>query len=137
MSAYSKIVERVQNRCQEPFCETTLDTFSSVGSGRVEGACKNMISRRLKQTGARWRVRRVNRKASLCCLVYSNGWKDYWFAQVARRNRNPLVPSCPPSDAAGCGIDFCTRGHNDGGAEYIPKVRVGSWLCTPMRIRPN
>lgn len=55
----------------------------SIGSGQVEGACKNMIGRRLKQTGARWRVRRVNRMASLCCLVYSNGWKDYWTAQVA------------------------------------------------------
>jgi hypothetical protein len=55
----------------------------SIGSGQVEGACKNMIGRRLKQTGARWRVRRVNRMANLCCLVYSHGWKDYWNAQVA------------------------------------------------------
>ena len=54
----------------------------SIGSGQVEGACKNMIGRRLKQTGARWRVRRVNRMASLCCLVYSHGWKPYWNAQV-------------------------------------------------------
>jgi hypothetical protein len=44
----------------------------SIGSGQVEGACKNMIGRRLKQTGARWRVRRVNRMASLCSLLYSN-----------------------------------------------------------------
>lgn len=55
----------------------------SIGSGQVEGACKNMIGRRLKQTGARWRVRRVNRMASLCCLVYSHAWKPYWEAQAA------------------------------------------------------
>jgi hypothetical protein len=55
----------------------------SIGSGQVEGACKNMIGRRLKQTGARWRVRRVNRMANLCCLVYSHAWKPYWNAQVA------------------------------------------------------
>ncbi len=55
----------------------------SIGSGQVEGACKNMIGRRLKQTGARWRVRRVNRMANLCCLVYSHGWKAYWDAQVS------------------------------------------------------
>lgn len=54
----------------------------SIGSGQVEGACKNMIGRRLKQTGARWRVRRVNRMANLCCLIYSHGWKPYWNAQV-------------------------------------------------------
>ena len=50
----------------------------SIGSGQVEGACKNMIGRRLKQTGARWRVRRVNRMASLCSLLYSNHWNTYW-----------------------------------------------------------
>ena len=52
----------------------------SIGSGQVEGACKHVIGRRLKQTGARWRVRRVNRMASLCCLVYSDAWDIYWAA---------------------------------------------------------
>jgi hypothetical protein len=55
----------------------------SIGSGQIEGACKNMIGRRLKQTGARWRVRRVNRMANLCCLIYSHAWTPYWTAQVA------------------------------------------------------
>lgn len=50
----------------------------SIGSGQIEGACKNLIGRRLKQTGARWRVRRVNRMAGLCCLLYSHQWKTYW-----------------------------------------------------------
>ena len=39
-----------------------------------------MIGRRLKQTGARWRVRRVNRMASLCSLLYSDNWAAYWEA---------------------------------------------------------
>jgi len=43
----------------------------AIGSGQAEGACKHMIGRRLKQTAARWRVRRVNRMAVLCCLLYS------------------------------------------------------------------
>jgi hypothetical protein len=55
----------------------------SIGSGQVEGACKNLIGRRLKQTGARWRVRRVNRMASLCCLIYSHAWKPYWNTPAA------------------------------------------------------
>jgi hypothetical protein len=50
----------------------------SIGSGQVEGACKHMIGRRLKQTGARWRVRRVNRMANLCALMYSDHWNTYW-----------------------------------------------------------
>jgi len=37
-----------------------------------------MIGRRLKQTGARWRVRRVNRMAALASLIYSDLWSRYW-----------------------------------------------------------
>lgn len=55
----------------------------SIGSGQVEGACKNMIGRRLKQTGARWRPRRLNRMANLCCLVYSHAWNHYWNQHAA------------------------------------------------------
>ena len=55
----------------------------SIGSGQVEGACKNMIGRRLKQTGARWRVRRVNRMVGLCANLYSKKWNQYWKSLVA------------------------------------------------------
>ncbi len=50
----------------------------SIGSGQVEGGCQNLIGRRLKQTGARWRVRRVNRMAGLCSLMDSYQWETYW-----------------------------------------------------------
>ncbi len=50
----------------------------AIGSGQVEGACKNLIGRRLKQTGARWRFQRVNRMAGLCSIMYSKQWNAYW-----------------------------------------------------------
>ncbi len=50
----------------------------SIGSGLVEGACKTAIGRRLKQTGARWRIRRLERMAALCCLHYSDQFDAYW-----------------------------------------------------------
>jgi hypothetical protein len=50
----------------------------SIGSGLVEGACKQVIGRRLKQTGARWRVRRANRMATLCSTLHGDTWKTYW-----------------------------------------------------------
>jgi len=49
-----------------------------IGSGQVEGACKHWIGRRLKQTGARWRLDHANRMAGLCALKYSNQWNSYW-----------------------------------------------------------
>lgn len=55
-----------------------LHTGQSIGSGMVEGAAKNLVGRRLKQTGARWRVENVTRMAELCCLTYSAQWGLYW-----------------------------------------------------------
>ena len=50
----------------------------SIGSGQIEGACKNMIGRRLKANAARWRTRRVNRLAGLRSLLDSDQWKTDW-----------------------------------------------------------
>ena len=50
----------------------------SIGSGMVEGACKTAIGKRLKQTGARWKVRRLERMAALCCLHYGDQCEAYW-----------------------------------------------------------
>jgi hypothetical protein len=50
----------------------------SIGSGMVEGACKTVVGRRLKQTGARWRVRHAERMVALCGLLYSDLWEAYW-----------------------------------------------------------
>ena len=55
----------------------------TIGSGLVEGACKNVIGRRLKQTGARWRPHRVERMAALSCAIYSDQWNGYWVAKAA------------------------------------------------------
>ena len=52
----------------------------SIGSGQIEGACKNRIGRRMKQSGARWTVPNANRVAELCSLTYSAQWRDYWTA---------------------------------------------------------
>jgi hypothetical protein len=50
----------------------------AIGSGTVEGACKTVVGRRLKQTGARWRVRHAEQMVALCGLLYSDLWDEYW-----------------------------------------------------------
>jgi hypothetical protein len=52
----------------------------SIGSGLVEGSCKQVIGRRLKQTGAKWKVRRAERMATLCSVQASDQWDTYWKA---------------------------------------------------------
>ncbi len=50
----------------------------SIGSGMVEGAGKTVVGKRLKQTGARWRVRHAERMVALCGLLYSDLWDKFW-----------------------------------------------------------
>src|SRR5262249_58884423 len=50
-----------------------LAAGQSIGSGLVEGACKQVIGRRMKQTGARWRIRRGGGKGGV-----------WWWCSVGR-----------------------------------------------------
>jgi hypothetical protein len=59
-----------------------LAAGQAIGSGLVEGACKQVIGRRLKQTGARWRVRRAERMATLCAVQASGQWDAYWACAI-------------------------------------------------------
>lgn len=54
-----------------------------IGTGLVEGACKNTIAARLKINNPRWRVRRAEHMAALRCLQYSNLWDAYWASKAA------------------------------------------------------
>lgn len=61
---------------------TRLAEGLPIGSGLVEGTCKNMIGKRLKLNNARWRVRRAEHMAALRCLHYSELWEAYWDAKA-------------------------------------------------------
>jgi hypothetical protein len=50
----------------------------AIGSGVVEGACKNLVGRRLKQTGACWRLEQAEKMAILCAALYCDQWKLAW-----------------------------------------------------------
>lgn len=54
----------------------------TIGSGQVDGACKNLIGAMLKQTDARWREDRINRMGVICSIFYADQWDDYWKAAV-------------------------------------------------------
>ncbi len=44
----------------------------------IEGACKQMIGRGRKQTGAQWAVANANRLALLCSLAYADALPLYF-----------------------------------------------------------
>ena len=43
-----------------------------------EGACKNLVGCRLKQTGTCWRLERANKMALICAFLYADQWKRAW-----------------------------------------------------------
>ena len=49
-----------------------------IGSGLIEGGCKNTLAARLKLNNARWRVRRVERIGTLRCVDASGQWDNFW-----------------------------------------------------------
>jgi hypothetical protein len=54
-----------------------LANGQSIGGGLVGGARKQVVGRRLKQAGARWKVRRVERMATLCAVQAGDRWDAY------------------------------------------------------------
>ena len=54
-----------------------------IGSGTVEGACKNMVGARLKINSCRWRVARAEHMTALRCLDYAGLVDNYWAQRAA------------------------------------------------------
>ena len=55
-----------------------LRAGQTIGSGQIEGGCKNTIGARLKLNSARWRVKRAERIGTLRCVESSNLWPEFW-----------------------------------------------------------
>lgn len=51
----------------------------SIGGGMIEGSIKQLVDRRLKQTGARWAVEHVGPLVELCALTNSPEWNAHWI----------------------------------------------------------
>jgi hypothetical protein len=55
-----------------------LASGEPIGSGMIEGGCKNTIGSRLKLNNARWRIRRAERIGALRCVEASSQWSNFW-----------------------------------------------------------
>ena len=50
----------------------------SIGSGLVEGSIKQLLNKRLKQTGARWKVEHAGPFVELAALAAGPEWQAFW-----------------------------------------------------------
>jgi len=76
--ALDALIGYLQTNRDSLWYRTRLAEGLPIGSGMVEGTCKNMIGKRLKLNNPRWRVRRAEHMAALRCLHYSGLWETYW-----------------------------------------------------------
>jgi hypothetical protein len=52
----------------------------SIGSGLIEGSVKQLVNRRMKLTGARWRVEHVGPLVELAAVIDTPDWHEFWTA---------------------------------------------------------
>jgi len=52
----------------------------SIGSGLIEGSVKQLVNRRMKLTGARWRAEHVGPLVELAAVVDTPEWHGFWTA---------------------------------------------------------
>jgi hypothetical protein len=76
--AADSLLDYFRNNSERLHYRERLSVGRVIGNGLIEGACKNLAGRRLKQTGACWRLPRANRIAFLCGVLYSEQWKIAW-----------------------------------------------------------
>ena len=55
-----------------------------LGSGVIEASCKNVIGKRLKQSGMRWSVKGANDIIALRCCIQSDRFDEYWEKRCAK-----------------------------------------------------
>lgn len=76
--ALEGLINYLNSNAESLWYRTRLAEGLPIGSGLVEGTCKNMIGKRLKQNSPRWRITRAENMAALRCLHYSELWEAYW-----------------------------------------------------------
>ena len=79
-SAYPKAANYLTGHRDRMNYAARLRQGRSIGSGLIEGTIKQMLGRRLKQTGARWKTEHVAPFVELVALNVSPEWDSYWAA---------------------------------------------------------
>jgi len=82
-AAWAKLLNYLSENRDSLWYGRRLRQGLPIGSGLIEGGCKNALGKRLKINSARWRVRRAERMGALRCLQYSGMWEAYWESKAA------------------------------------------------------
>lgn len=76
--AWKGLLHYLQENRDSFWYQRRLQEGLPMGSGLIEGGCKNILAKRLKLNSARWRIRRAEHMGAIRCLQYSGLWEAYW-----------------------------------------------------------
>lgn len=79
-AAYPKAANYLTGHQDRMNYAARLRQGKAIGSGMIEGTIKQMLGRRLKQTGARWKTQHVAPLVELVALNAGPEWETYWAA---------------------------------------------------------
>ncbi|MGL6194494.1 MAG: hypothetical protein ACRC2T_06690, partial [Thermoguttaceae bacterium] len=69
----------MRNNCHRMEYKRFRDNGWPIGSGPVEGACKNLVKKRMCQSGQRWSLAGGQAVLSLRTIVKSSRWEAFWI----------------------------------------------------------
>jgi hypothetical protein len=79
-AAYPQVANYLSGHQDRMLYAARLRRGASVGSGMIEGAIKQHVGRRIKQTGARWKTVNVGPLVELISIGQTDAWETYWSA---------------------------------------------------------
>lgn len=79
-AAYPRVANYLSGRQGRMNYAARLRRGASIGSGMIEGAIKQLVGRRIKQTGARWKTEHISPLVELISLGHTEDWDAYWSA---------------------------------------------------------
>jgi hypothetical protein len=61
-----------------------LEKGFPIGSGSVEGACKNLIKDRMERSGMRWTIKTAEAMVKMRAAYLSGDFDEYWDYHIAQ-----------------------------------------------------
>jgi len=95
----NKVVGYLERNKQHMRYDVCLERGYPIGSGVIEGACRNLINDRLELTGMRWTVQGAESVIRLRAVYINKDWKDFWrFRRKSEKGRLYGIPSRQEND---------------------------------------
>jgi hypothetical protein len=83
-----KVIGYLERNKRHMRYDVCLERGYPIGSGVIEGACRNLINDRLELTGMRWTVQGAESVIRLRAVYINKDWKDFWrFRRKSEKRR--------------------------------------------------